>query len=260
MGILNVTPDSFYDGNQHASLERALEHAHRLLEQGADILDIGGESTRPGADPVPLEHELERVVPLVEALHKLNVPLSVDTFKPQVMQAVLAAGADIINDIYACRMPGALEAIANSHAGVCVMHMQGEPRTMQQQPKYKNVTLEVREFLVEQIRRLRVAGIAAQRISVDPGFGFGKTTQQNYQLLRNLNEIQIESYPILIGLSRKTMLGQITGKPPAERLIASVAAALSCAERGASILRVHDVAATREALQIWNAIEHGVEE
>lgn len=260
MGIVNVTPDSFYDGNQHASLERAIEHAHRLVEEGADILDIGGESTRPGAEPVSLEQELERVVPLVEALHKLNVPLSVDTFKPKVMQAVLAAGADIINDIYACRMPGALESIVPTSAGVCVMHMQGEPRTMQQQPAYSDVTLEVREFLIQQIQRLRLAGMSAERISIDPGFGFGKTAQQNYQLLRNLNEIQIESYPILIGLSRKTMLGHVTGKPPAERLIASVAAALACAERGARILRVHDVAATREALQIWNAVVHGVSE
>ncbi len=258
MGILNVTPDSFYDGSQHNSLERALEHAHLLIEQGADIIDIGGESTRPGAEPVPLDQELERVVPLVEQLHKLNIPLSVDTFKPPVMQAVLQAGADIINDIYALRMPGAVQAVANTSAGLCVMHMQGEPRTMQEQPDYQDVCLEVRQFLQERAQVLREAGIAPERICLDPGFGFGKTVAQNYDLLRGLQTCQIDSYPLLIGLSRKSMLGHITGKPPEDRLIASVAAALVCVERGAKILRVHDVAATREALQVWNAVVHGV--
>lgn len=260
MGIVNVTPDSFYDGDQHASLDLALKHAHHLIEQGADILDIGGESTRPGAKPVALQQEIDRVIPLLEALYKLNIPLSIDTFKPPVMQAALTAGADIINDIYAFRMPGATEVVQHSTAGLCVMHMQGEPRTMQEQPQYHDVIDQVREFLADRAQHLSQAGVADSRIVLDPGFGFGKTTGQNYQLLRGLAQIRIKSYPILIGLSRKSMLGSVTGAPVQERLIASVSAALACVVRGARIVRVHDVAATREALQIWSAVQYGVNE
>ena len=260
MGIVNVTPDSFYDCNQHADLPRALDHAHQLIADGADILDIGGESTRPGADPVSLEQEMGRVIPLLEALRPTGVALSVDTFKPEIMRASLAAGADIINDIYALRMPGALEAVVDSDCGLCVMHMQGEPRTMQLEPHYDDVVTQVRDFLQERCDVLQQHGVASRRIMLDPGFGFGKTAAHNYQLLKGLEQAHVPGYPFLIGLSRKSMIGQVTGKPVNQRLIGSLSAALACVARGAKVVRVHDVAAMREALDVWNAVEYGVSE
>ncbi|AYR22264.1 dihydropteroate synthase [Alcaligenes faecalis] len=260
MGIVNVTPDSFYDGNAHNDLPGALDHARQLIAEGADILDIGGESTRPGAEPVSLEQELERVIPLIEGLRDSGVALSVDTFKPEVMRASLAAGADIINDIYALRMPGAIEAVKDSDCGLCIMHMQGEPRTMQEQVHYDNVVVDVRHFLQQRCEAIVSAGIQSERIMLDPGFGFGKTAAHNYQLLRDLQQAAVPGYPWLIGLSRKSMIGHVTGKPASERLIGSLSAALACVARGAKIVRVHDVAATREALDVWNAVECGVSE
>lgn len=260
MGIVNVTPDSFYDGNTHNDLPRALDHARQLIAEGADILDIGGESTRPGAEPVSLEQELERVIPLIEGLRDSGVALSVDTFKPDVMRASLAAGADMINDIYALRMPGAIEAVKDSDCGLCIMHMQGEPRTMQEQVHYDDVVVDVRHFLQQRCEAIVSAGIQSERIMLDPGFGFGKTAAHNYQLLRDLQQAAVPGYPWLIGLSRKSMIGHVTGKPASERLIGSLSAALACVARGAKIVRVHDVAATREALDVWNAVECGVSE
>ncbi len=255
MGILNVTPDSFSDGTGETSLAAALARADRMLEEGADMIDIGGESTRPGADPVPLQLELERVVPVVEALRGRGVPLSVDTFKPEVMRAALAAGADMINDIRALQEPGALEAVKESRCGLCIMHMQGEPRTMQAAPQYDDVVADVRQFLQERVRALQTAGIARERVVLDPGFGFGKTAAQNYTLLRRLDQMQVESYPWLLGLSRKSMIGHVVGREPAQRLAGSLAAALFGMEKGAQILRVHDVAETVDAAKVWRTIK-----
>jgi dihydropteroate synthase len=262
MGIVNVTPDSFSDGGRYLARDAALRQAERLLAEGADLLDIGGESTRPGAPPVPLDEELARVVPLVEALHGLGVPLSVDTYKPEVMRAALAAGADLINDIWGLRQPGAIEAVRDSNCGLCLMHMLGEPGTMQaQEPAYVDVVAEVREFLSARVQALREAGVAAERICVDPGFGFGKAVvEHNYALLAGLGQVAPVGadgviYPVLAGLSRKSMLGAVIGgKPPAERAAASVAGALAAVERGAAIVRVHDVGATVDALKVWQAV------
>ncbi|KAF1029003.1 MAG: Dihydropteroate synthase [Burkholderia plantarii] len=261
MGILNVTPDSFSDGGRYTERDAALRQAEQMLADGVDLIDIGGESTRPGAPPVPLDEELERVLPIIEALHPLNVPLSIDTYKPAVMAASLGAGADLINDIWGFRQPGAIEAVAGSACGLCVMHMLGEPRTMQLgEPDYLDVVAEVRDFLAERAAAFIAAGIALQRISVDPGFGFGKATvEHNYALLARLPDTAParpdgRAYPILAGMSRKSMLGALIGKPPLERVAASVAAAVCAAERGAAIIRVHDVAATVDALKIWNAV------
>lgn len=258
MGIVNVTPDSFSDGAQHFRPEQAIGHARLLIEQGADILDIGGESTRPGAEPVSAQDELQRILPVIAGLRDTGVPLSVDTFKPEVMRSVLEAGADMINDIYGFRRPGALDAVAGSRCGLCVMHMQGEPKTMQQAPQYGDIVHEVEHFLHERVAAMRAAGIDQRRIVLDPGFGFGKTPQQNYFLLRNLHELDSQGYPWLIGLSRKSMIGHVTGRAPAERVPGSVAAALAGLARGARIVRVHDVAATADAIKVWRAIEHGV--
>lgn len=214
----------------------------------------GGESTRPGAIPATAEEELERLLPVLAALKDCGVPLSVDTYKPEVMRAVLAAGADMINDIAALSYPGALEAVADSGCGLCLMHMQGEPRTMQQQPSYGDVVAEVRDFLARRVAAARAAGIADERLVLDPGFGFGKTLEHNLALLRHLPETTVDGLPVLAGMSRKTMLGALTGKPVADRLAASVTAHLLAAQRGARILRVHDVAATRDALTIWQAV------
>lgn len=255
MGILNVTPDSFSDGTGETSLATALARADRMLEEGADMIDIGGESTRPGADPVPLQLELERVVPVVEALRGRGVPLSVDTFKPEVMRAALAAGADMINDIRALQEPGALEAVKESRCGLCIMHMQGEPRTMQAAPQYDDVVADVRQFLQERVRALQTAGIARERVVLDPGFGFGKTAAQNYTLLRRLDQMQVDFYPWLLGLSRKSMIGHVVGREPAQRLAGSLAAALFGMEKGAQILRVHDVAQTVDAVKVWRTIK-----
>lgn len=253
MGIVNVTPDSFADGGQHAGHDAALAHARQLLEDGADILDVGGESTRPGAAPVPDEVELGRVLPVLEGLVDCGRPVSVDTRKAGVMRAALAAGAAMVNDIEALRAPGALAALAASDAAVCLMHMQGQPDTMQQAPSYGDVVAEVYAFLLDRIAACRAAGIAASRLVVDPGFGFGKSLEHNLALLRDLERFGALGLPVLAGLSRKGMLGALTGRPVGERAHASVAAALATALRGAAILRVHDVAATVDALKVWKA-------
>ena len=258
MGIVNLTPDSFSDGSLYLETDAAIAHARALAAEGADLLDLGAESTRPGAQPVSAEHELQRLLPVLEALRDMGVPLSVDTFKPEVMRQVLDAGADMINDIYGFRQPGALQAVAGSRCGLCAMHMQGEPRTMQQAPQYADVVAEVRGFLQERLDALLAAGVEPGRIVLDPGFGFGKTAAQNYLLLNRLADLRVEPYPLLLGLSRKSMLGHVIGREPAERLAGSIAAALAGVARGAEILRVHDVAATVDAVKIWKAIDLGV--
>lgn len=258
MGIVNVTPDSFSDGSDHADPDAAIAYAKTLIDEGADILDIGGESTRPGAEPVTVAAELQRILPVIEALRDTGVALSVDTFKPEVMRSVLDAGVDIINDIYAFRNDGAVEAVAESNCGLCVMHMQGEPKTMQLAPSYVDVIQEVRAFLIERAQVLQSHGVDPRRIIADPGLGFGKTVEQNYLLLRQLRDVSPQGYACLLGVSRKSMLGAVVGRPPPERAAASVAAALAGIARGANIVRVHDVAATADAIKIWHAIEHGV--
>lgn len=255
MGILNVTPDSFSDGTGELCIERMVQRAHRMVEDGADMLDIGGESTRPGAEPVSLQEELDRVLPLLEALHGAGVPLSVDTFKPEVMRGALRAGADMINDIRALREPGAIDVVADSSCGLCIMHMQGEPRTMQVAPHYDDVVRDVRNFLADRVQALEQAGIAGRRIVLDPGFGFGKTVAQNYSMLRRLDSMRVGDYPWLLGFSRKSMLGHVVGREPRDRLAASLAAALYGLEKGGHILRVHDVAETVDAVKIWRTIK-----
>ena len=254
MGVVNVTPDSFSDGGQFLDPRAAIAHARQLVDEGADILDIGGESTRPGSLPVDETEELRRVLPVLEGIVGLGVPVSVDTTKPGVMRAAIAHGAAMVNDVLALRTPGALDAVASSNAGVCLMHMQGEPRTMQANPSYADVVGEVRAFLGERVAACESAGISRERIVVDPGFGFGKTAEQNLALLRGLPELAALDVPVLAGLSRKSTLGQITGRPVEGRLAASLAAALLAAERGAKIVRVHDVAATRDALAVLAAV------
>ncbi len=255
MGILNVTPDSFSDGGMFVDRAKALDHARRMVADGADIVDIGGESTRPGALPVPEDIELERVVPLVETLAREGVRVCVDTVKPAVMRAALAAGACMVNDVRALREPGAIDAVAASKAAVCLMHMQGEPRTMQAEPIYGDVVREVRDFLVQRALTCEGAGIARDRIVLDPGFGFGKTVAHNLALLRSLAVLEATGYPVLVGISRKSTLGQITGRDVTQRVAASVAAALAAVARGAAIVRVHDVRETVDALTVWMAIE-----
>ncbi|MDE3020846.1 MAG: dihydropteroate synthase [Pseudomonadota bacterium] len=255
MGIVNVTPDSFSDGGKYNSPELAFLHAKQLIDEGADILDIGGESTRPGAEEVSLETELERVIPLIHRLAPLDVPLSIDTSKPEVMYAAVKAGASFINDVYALHRPGALDAAVESGANICIMHMLGEPRTMQLNPHYENVTSEVMQFLQGRINALESAGCEPSRIVLDPGFGFGKNLTHNLTLLRNIGKITALGYPLLAGLSRKSMLGTLTGhKSPGARVYASIAAALISVQNGVHIVRVHDVAATRDALKIWEAV------
>lgn len=258
MGIVNVTPDSFSDGNQYIQTDAAIAHAQQLVAEGADILDIGGESTRPGAEPVSVQEEPHRLLPVIEALRELNIPLSVDTFKPEVMRAVLDAGADIINDIAGFRDPASVAAVADSSCGLCVMHMQGEPKTMQKQPHYDDLYAEVRQFLLQRVQALRGAGVAPERIMLDPGLGFGKTVAHNYSLLRDLAAIQIESYPWLIGLSRKSMIGHVVNRPPQQRLAGSLAGMLAAVARGAAVVRVHDVAESADALRVWQAVEQGI--
>ena len=255
MGVLNLTPDSFSDGGRYLDPDRALERALEIVAEGGAIIDLGGESTRPGAAAVSAAEELRRVLPLLERLRPRTAAiLSVDTSKPEVIRAAAAAGADLINDVYALRAPGALEAAAESGCAVCLMHMQGEPRTMQHAPHYVEVVREVREFLHERVAASRAAGIAAERIVLDPGFGFGKTLEHNLTLLRGLGAVRIEGLPMLVGLSRKSMIGAISGKPAAERAHGSVAAALIAAQNGADIVRVHDVAATVDALSVLHAV------
>jgi dihydropteroate synthase len=254
MGIVNVTPDSFSDGGQHASTQAAVAHAHKLVEEGADILDIGGESTRPGAPAVSLEDELARVLPVVQELVRWQVPISVDTYKPEVMQAVLDAGADIINDIWALRQPGAAKLVAaHPNCGVCLMHMHGEPATMQLLPMDGEALPVVQTFLVEQAMALQQQGVQASRVTLDPGVGFGKTVAQNFELLAHQASLLTLGYPLLVGWSRKSSLGAVTGCAVEERLVPSVAAALLSVERGAHVVRVHDVAATVSALKVWQA-------
>lgn len=254
MGIVNVTPDSFSDGGQYACTARAIDHALQLVADGAAMVDIGGESTRPGADAVSEAEELARVVPVIEGIRaQSNVIISVDTSKPVVMAAAVAAGAQLINDVWALRQPGALAVAAASRAAVCLMHMQGEPRTMQQAPDYQDVVVEVAAFLQHRIADCVAAGISRDRIVVDPGFGFGKNLSHNFQLLARLNELAGE-LPLLAGMSRKSMIGAVTGRDVQGRLAGSVAAAVLAAAQGAHIIRVHDVAATVDALAVTMAM------
>jgi dihydropteroate synthase len=255
MGIVNATPDSFSDGGHHAAASQACAHCDRLLAEGADILDIGGESTRPGSQPPPLDVELERVLPVIRHAVTLGVPVSVDTSRAEVMAAALDAGADIINDVRALQQrPGALAAVAaHPSAGVCLMHMQGEPATMQQAPQYEDVLVEVAAFLAARLKQATDAGIAADRIVLDPGYGFGKSLEHNLTLFRQQAQLLALGRPLLVGWSRKGTLGQLTGRPLDQRMPASVGAALAAVARGARIVRVHDVAATVDALKVWNA-------
>jgi dihydropteroate synthase len=256
MGIVNVTPDSFSDGARHADAASAIAHAERLVRDGADLLDIGGESTRPGAQPPGADEELARVLPVLRAAVGLGVPVSVDTSEPRVMAAALDAGADIVNDVRALQRPGALEAVAgHAAAGVCLMHLPGEPSTMQQVARYADVVLAVAAFLRERALAAQQAGITAERIVLDPGIGFGKTVEHNLQLLARQRELLALGFPLLVGWSRKSTLGALTGRPVHEREAASVAAALMAVERGARIVRVHDVASTVDALKLWRAVE-----
>ena len=255
MGILNVTPDSFSDGGRFNRFDAAFRHAERMAAEGAAIIDVGGESTRPGADAVPAGKEIERIVPLIEAIAaRTGIPLSVDTSKPEVMQAAVAAGAVMLNDVYALRRDGALAMAASLDAAVCLMHMQGEPRTMQSDPRYGDVAGEVADFLSRRVAACVAAGIDRSRIAVDPGFGFGKTDRHNVELLTNLQRIQSLGLPLLVGLSRKNTLGKLTGQPVEGRLAAGIAAAVLAVERGAHIVRTHDVRATLDALKVATAI------
>ncbi|HKX94100.1 MAG TPA: dihydropteroate synthase [Methylibium sp.] len=256
MGIVNLTPDSFSDGGRHAGVQAALAHCERLVREGADILDIGGESTRPGAEPVPLDEELARVLPVLQGAMSLGVPISLDSYKPAVMRAALELGVDIVNDIKALREPGALEVVAgHPNCGVCLMHMRGmEPRSMQDgDPEYGDVVREVGDFLRARRDALAARGVAAERIVLDPGIGFGKRSEHNVALLARQHELLALGLPILAGWSRKGTLGRITGRPVDDRLVASVTAALAAVQHGARVVRVHDVAATVDALKVWDA-------
>lgn len=251
MGIINATPDSFSGDGVAFDVARAVDQAQQFIADGADVLDIGGESTRPGSDPVSVEDELRRVVPVIEALAGFGVPLSIDTWKPEVMRAALASGATLVNDINGLRAPGAIEAVAATDAAVCIMHMQGTPQTMQLSPSYSDVCGEVTDFLLQRAQCAQDAGIDRSRIMLDPGFGFGKTSEHNLMLLKGLGALADQGYPLLVGLSRKSVLGRLTGRPVTDRVAASVAAALASVARGAHMVRVHDVAATCDALAVW---------
>jgi dihydropteroate synthase len=255
MGILNVTPDSFSDGGRYQTLEFAVERAERMIRDGVDIIDIGGESTRPGSPAVSLQDELGRVMPAIYALRELGVPLSIDTYKPEVMREAIIAGADLINDINGFRAPGAIEAVADADCGLCVMHMQGTPQDMQASPHYEDVVADVIAFLRERVEALIAAGVARERITIDPGFGFGKTVAHNVALFRGMHRLRDElGLPVLAGVSRKTMIGALTGKGVEERQAGSVGAALAAVAQGARIVRVHDVAETVDALKVWQAL------
>jgi dihydropteroate synthase len=253
MGVVNVTPDSFSDGGQFPTAGTAADRARRLIDEGADIIDVGGESTRPGAPAVSMDEERRRVLPVLERLSDCDVPISVDTRKVEVMRDAIAAGASLVNDVSALETPGALQAVAESRVGVCLMHKRGEPQTMQQNPYYEDVVREVRDYLEARVRAAEAAGISRDRILIDPGFGFGKDVDHNLALLRNLRSLGSVGVPVLAGLSRKATLGRITGKAPGERVHASVAAALIAVEEGVCVVRVHDVTATRDALAVWFA-------
>jgi dihydropteroate synthase len=259
-GIINVTPDSFSDGGTFLDAQRAIEHGMKLVEEGADMLDVGGESTRPGAEEVSSQEEIARVVPVIEALAKQTpVPIAIDSSKPEVMRAAVAAGAGFINDIYALRREGALDAAASLKVPVCLMHMRGEPRTMQQDPHYDDVVSDVRRFLAERIFACEMSGIDKKRIVVDPGFGFGKAFEHNLALLRALDQFASLGVPLLVGLSRKAMIGMLTGRDKhADRAVGSAAAALLAVQKGAAIVRVHDVGVTRDAVAVWEGVAGGV--
>jgi dihydropteroate synthase len=250
MGIVNVTPDSFSDGGCFIDPESAIAHGQQLAEEGADILDIGGESTRPGAQPVSPQEELDRVMPVLEGVRGLGVPVSVDTMKPVVMRAAIEAGAAMINDVYGFRAPGAWEAVKDSDCSLCIMHMRGEPRTMQDDPHYDDVVAEVESFLLERMASAKAAGIAHERIFIDPGFGFGKTLDHNLALMRALPRLR-KVAPVLVGVSRKRMIGVLTGRDIQDRMAGSLAAAIRAVENGAAIVRVHDVRETTDALKVW---------
>jgi dihydropteroate synthase len=254
MGILNITPDSFSDGGRHHALEFAVEGAEQMVKDGVDIIDIGGESTRPGSPSVPVEEELRRVMPVIYALRELGVPLSIDTCKPDVMREAILAGADMINDINGFRAPGALAVVRRSDVGLCVMHMQGTPQDMQAQPVYDDVVAEVIVFLRTRVDALVAGGVVRERVIIDPGFGFGKTVEHNVALLRGISDMQRElGLPVLAGLSRKSMVGALTGKPLEQRLAGSIGGALAAVAQGARIVRVHDVAETVDALKVFQA-------
>ena len=258
MGVLNVTPDSFSDGGRFSDLDAALAQARRMVAEGAAIIDVGGESTRPGAAPATLEEELSRVIPVIVALRRESpVFISVDTSKPEVMRAAVDAGADIVNDVRSLAAPGALAAAADTRAGVCLMHMKGEPRTMQDAPSYRDVVAEVHEFLASQIARATAAGIARTRIVVDPGFGFGKRTADNLALLKHLGGLAALETPVLVGLSRKSLLAKLTGREVDGRTAGSVALAAIAVLNGARIVRAHDVAATVDAIRVATAVNQG---
>jgi dihydropteroate synthase len=254
MGVLNVTPDSFSDGGRYGTLEFAISRAEEMVRDGVDLIDIGGESTRPGSPSVPVAEELRRVMPAIYALQEVGRALSIDTCKPEVMREAIIAGADMINDINGFRAPGAIDAVKNSDCGLCIMHMKGTPQDMQAEPVYGDVVQEVTAFLRERIDALLAAGVERERICVDPGLGFGKTVEHNYALLRATSRIEQElGFPVLIGLSRKSMIGAVTGRPVEGRLPGSIAGALAAVAHGAKILRVHDVAETVDALKVWRA-------
>lgn len=255
MGVLNVTPDSFSDGGDFFGADSALRHAERMSEEGSRIIDVGGESTRPGAVPVSAQEEVDRVAPVIEALcSRIDLPISVDTSKPDVMRAAVSAGAGMINDVRALRRPGALEAAVDAGVPVCLMHMQGQPGTMQAAPSYVDVVSEVRAFLADRVRACTAAGITGERLLLDPGFGFGKTLAHNLQLLEGLGELCSLGPPLLVGMSRKSMIGALTGRPIGERLAGSLAAAVLAVERGARLVRAHDVAPTVDALRVTWAL------
>jgi len=254
MGILNVTPDSFSDGGRYQALEFAVERAEQMIKDGVDVIDIGGESTRPGSPSVPVDEELRRVMPAIYALRELGYPLSIDTCKPEVMREAVIAGADMINDINGFRAPGAIEAVKDSDCALCVMHMQGTPQDMQASPSYDDVVADVIAFLRERVEALLAAGVVRERITIDPGFGFGKSVEHNYALLRSISRMQSElGLPVLAGLSRKSMIGAVTGRSVEQRLAGSLGGALAAVAQGARIIRVHDVAETVDALKVWQA-------
>ncbi len=262
MGVLNVTPDSFSDGGRFAGLPAALAQAERMAGEGAAIIDVGGESTRPGATPVSVDEELQRVVPVIERLvERLALPVSVDTSKPEVMRAAIAAGASMVNDVTALRAPGAINALAQSDVAICLMHMQGEPRTMQMEPRYTDVLVEVRDFLRGRVACCMDAGISVSRLVIDPGFGFGKSVEHNLELLRRLPELAADGHPVLAGLSRKSMIGKLTGRADGERLAGSLALATLALLAGAKIIRAHDVGPTVDAIRVVSAMgeRHGGE-
>jgi dihydropteroate synthase len=259
VGIINVTPDSFSDGGAHVDASAAIAHGLKLVEEGADLLDIGGESTRPNAEPVSIEDEIARVIPVIAELAKqTSVPISVDTSKPDVMRAAVASGAGMINDVCALRQDGALDAASELKVPVCLMHMLGEPRTMQDNPHYDDVVSDVRRFLAERIFACEMSGIDKKLIVVDPGFGFGKTLEHNLTLLRGLDQLTALGVPMMVGLSRKGMIGALTGRSVDQRAVGSAAAAMIAVQKGATIVRVHDVAETRDALAVWGAVASGV--